>query len=432
MSDDIDLRHGGAISVDTDALRAVAHGLATVALMFATAADAVRRACCAVLSGGLAQHVDIAAMWAGASRVDGLEERTLAAARGSAVMADAYELVELRARLSAQEAGSAAAIDLQLRIGALIAADPRLDAMAQYLIAAWERDRFAGLDSRLDLAGVVPPLELSPVFAAAALAGSLSGFGTVRPGERLTGTADPVRVRPVAVTAPLGPPTSLADAFRRFPSQDGAQVKVERYTMPGGRPRFVLYARGTASALYGGRDPWDVKSDVRLYARRDTASYEATLAALDEAGAEPGDVVDVYGHSQGGLIAAHLSMESPYDVQVQVTAGSPVEPTLRDDQLLIQLRHTDDPVSALAGGGSPAGTGAPDSLTASRVGDPAPGPQDLAVRTHWLSTYIETAEMVDASSDPRLTALRDSWSELSHAVRIEAIEYRAERIGADG
>jgi pimeloyl-ACP methyl ester carboxylesterase len=177
----------------------------------------------------------------------------------------------------------------------------------------------------------------------------------------------------------------------------------------------------------GGAEPWDMRSNTQLYTGENSASYQATIDALQAAGAEPGDRVDVVAHSQGGVIAAHLAMESEYDVRVQMTAGSPVEPTVDDDQLLIQLRHTDDVVSSLAAGGSPDGTGSPDSFTAEREADPAAGLQDLLLAPHQLDAYIETAEQVDASGDPRVAALDELWSELDGAVQITATEYHAER-----
>ncbi|QNA93924.1 hypothetical protein [Microbacterium sp. Se63.02b] len=63
-----------------------------------------------------------------------------------------------------------------------------------------------------------------------------------------------------------------------------------------------------------------MKSNVELYQGRESASYEATLDALEAAGAEGGARVDVVAYSQGGMIAAHLAMESPYEVTMQLTA----------------------------------------------------------------------------------------------------------------
>src|SRR5690606_1955854 len=197
--------------------------------------------------------------------------------------------------------------------------------------------------------------------------------------------------------------------------------KVEKYTMPNGANRFVLYSRGTQSL--DPNEPFDMTSNIELYTGDESASYAATVEALEAAGARPGDEVDVYAHSQGAMNAAYLSSQSEFDVRVQVTAGSPVHPTVPEDQLLIELRHTDDVVSSLAGGGSPGGTGAPDSLVITRDGDPF----DIGVPAHLMGSYTQTAEMVDASGDVRLEALRDRWRELNDAVTIESTEYVARR-----
>ena len=170
-----------------------------------------------------------------------------------------------------------------------------------------------------------------------------------------------------------------------------------------------------------------MKSNVELYTGTRSASYQATVDALTAAGAGAGDRVDVVAYSQGGMIAAHLAMESEFEVTTEITVGSPEEPTLHDDQTLVQLRNTDDAVSGLAAGGSAEGTGSADSFTATRVGDPDDGPQDLSLRPHSLESYLETARLVDASSDPRAEAFRGYWDELDTAVAIERTEYRAER-----
>jgi hypothetical protein len=63
------------------------------------------------------------------------------------------------------------------------------------------------------------------------------------------------------------------------------------------------------------------------------------------------------------------------------------------------------------------------------VGDPLWHPHDLLLESHMLETYIETAEMVDASGDVRLQPIEDSLAELATAVEIESTEYRADRTG---
>lgn len=431
MSDGLDISYGGAISVDPDALRAVANDMRWLAPKFSDAASSIRIAHGVIINEpGFSSIVDTAALWASGQRADVLFEECQSAAENTLLMADAYELVDLRARLDAlaiQDAAGAAVLTAQ--IAELEKSDERLPVMADYLVAGWKEGRYEGLNEQFVLAGVLGKWGLGPIYAGAAAVGTVGGLGAVALGTKLSGSADPVTVTPVTSTKPVGPPNNLAESLRRMPSTGDAQLKIERYTMSDGTSRFMLYAKGTQSGYYGGSNPLDMKSNLELYTKQQSASYQATLDALADAGAEPGDRVDVYAHSQSGMIAAHLSMESEFDVKVQVTAGSPVEPTLRDDQLLIQLRHTDDPVSALAGGGSTNGTGAAESLVITREGSPGMQFEDVTLDAHMLETYTETAEMVDQSGDVRLQALVESWRELADAVEIESTEYRVDRTG---
>ncbi|MBP3976764.1 hypothetical protein [Microbacterium sp. BLY] len=426
----LSIDHGGAIAVDTGQLRDLATRVRGLLPSSTAAEDAVARAEAVLSAGAWSDLFPIA--WSLRAAVAALGELVTdieAAAADLLLTAEVYDVVELRAQaqvLAQTDAAAAAAREARLR--RLLAADERLGPLADALERRAQDRRFRGLDDQFDAGGLLPPL-----FSAGAVVGMTSGLGRVRPGMTLSGTADPVRVGVVASSRPNSAPSGLAGALRRMPASAGAQVAVERYTMPGGATRYVAYLGGSRSMApgdAGGTEPWDMKSNVELYTGGRSASYQATLDALAAAGARPGDRVDVVAHSQGGMIAAHLARESGFAVTTQLTAGSPVEPVLSTDQTLVQLRHTDDVVSALAAGGSPEGTGAPDSFIASRVGDPDPGPQDFALQTHALETYIETAEQVDASDDPRAVALDAYWTELDRAVAVERTEYRAERVAS--
>ena len=423
----LSIDHGGAIAVDTEQLRDLGARMRSVASQYDRARGAIDRAHALLSSSPDAGAlVDVGALQRSGERIGDLRAQIENACAGVLVMADAFEVVELRARAEALALTDAAAASVvQARADRLVAADDRIGTMAEWLVAGWKERRFEGLGEQYDLAGALPPL-----FLAGAMVGVASGLGRVRPGMTLTGRADPVQVTPVTSTTPSAPQDSAA-ALRRMPGA-GAQVAVEKYTMAGGATRYVAYISGTHNPLpwqAGEAEPWDMKSNIELYQGRASASYQATVDALAATGAKPGDQVDVVAYSQGGMIAAHLAMESEFEVSMQLTAGSPAEPTLGEDQTLIQLRHTDDVVSALAAGGSAAGTGSPDSFTASREGDPHDGMQDLMLQAHSLETYIETAEMVDASNDPRAAALDEYWRELDQAVEVERTEYHAERKG---
>lgn len=433
MSDDLDVRYGGAIVVDTAVVRDVGARLVTITASVEAAWGAASRAY-ALLMGSAACRAwsEFDALGRVGTRWNVLHAEFEKIASRTLLMADAYEVVELRAQAAAVAAGDPALADeLRDRADRIAASDGRIGALADRLVTEWSAHRFDGLGAQ-GLAGTRLGGAFGALLLGVGMAAGLARTGVIPAGTVLRGKADAVTVTPVKTSSPSGPPTSLPEALRRFPTTAGAQVKVERYAMPDGTNRFVAYAKGTQSVGYGGKEPWDMKSNKELYSGETSASYQATIDALKQAGAKEGDRVDIFAHSQAGMIASHLAMGSEFDVRVEVTAGSPVEPTLDDDQLLVQLRHTDDLVSSLAGGGSPGGTGSPDSFTAERVGDPDPGLQDFTLRTHVLESYIETAEMLEESGDPRLDGLDGFWDELGEAEDIESTEYHAERVDAGG
>ena len=176
-------------------------------------------------------------------------------------------------------------------------------------------------------------------------------------------------------------------------------------------------------------DPFDMRSNLELYTGERSASLAAVELALREAGVGPGEPVHVFGHSQGAMLASALALEGTYDVQTLVTYGSPVEAAVPESVLSVGIRHVDDPVAGLAGGGHAETVGAPGSFIAERVADPAGGVHDLTLAAHGIERYAETAAMVDASHDPRAAALRELWTTLGAAERVEVTEYAADRGG---
>lgn len=420
----IEIDHGGVISADPDVLREVARRMDAVASCFDHAHGAIGRAYRVIVdTPGFSAGVDTVALWSSGVRVSRLHEECHETTAGTRLMADVYEYVELRAEAEMlARSDPATAHRLERQADRLAAHDDRIADLAAKLEAQQSLERIDGL-----LPAPFLPSVYGPLFAAAAAAGGFSGFGKVTPGETLTGTADPVIVAPVKTSTPSSAPADLAGALKRMPQSPGAQVAVEKVNLPGGSTMFIAYIKGTQSVGYGGAEPWDMKSNVELYTLQKSASYQATLDALRAAGAQPGDEVGIVAHSQAGAIAAHIAMESEFDVKVQIIAGSPVEPTLDDDQTLVQLRHTDDPVAALSEW-SAEGTGSPDSFTVSRQADPGPSIGDIVLGQHMLDSYTETAAMADASGDPRVEKLDEFWEELSRAETIERTEFHAERV----
>jgi hypothetical protein len=428
MSGELEIDHGGAIAVDTEQLRAVGARVAALATPFDEARAAIRRALdliiCDLLLG---DEANTDALGNAAARIEAMRIDAEDAAVKTLLMADAFEVVELRAQAEALRLTDAAAAGALLaRVDQMLSADERIRPMVADLTMEWMMERFEGLGNQWNLNGSLPP-----VFLLGAFVGVLARVGVVHPGMTLTGPAEAVTLESVRSSTPSTGPTSLRGTLGRMPKDPRAQIAVEKLTFADGSTRYMVYLKGTQSVLPQldrGTEPWDMKSNLQLYSGQKSASYQAVRDALTAAGAGAGDAVGVVAHSQSGMIAAHLAVESEFDVDFIAAAGSPKMPMLGDDRLLVQLTHTDDVITSLAGWGSPVGSGSPDSFVATRVGDPDAGLQDLALAPHSWEAYLETASMIDESDDPRAVALRAQLAKLGEAVAVERTEYHAERV----
>jgi pimeloyl-ACP methyl ester carboxylesterase len=440
----LEIRGGGAISVDTGTL----HRTAAQFVDAKSELDAI-----AGRLGSLQNMLVVTRDYAGdaLSSTSALSarllearleaERIAAALREAAV---AYELVELniehRTAVLAGDGMGAAAADARMEV----LRERHPDAWSMALESEFERtvmwpselvrqstETGVAVGSEFgDPAAVVAGAAAGILTLGAASALGVSGTGRLSREDRLAGPAGPVALIAVAPARVQGAPTSLAAVTQRMPGAGDSRIRVERYVMPGGARQFAVYIAGTQSLAFGGDDPWDNASNAQLYTGRTSDSYAATQQALAAAGVEPGDVVHAFGHSQGAMIAAHLALEGGYDARTLVSFGSPVEADVGSATLSVTLRHTDDPVAALAGGGHAAAVGAPGSFVVERVADSDAGAGDLAVPAHRMVQYAETAALVDASADPRVDGLRDVFSQLAGAESVTVTEFSATRAGA--
>lgn len=432
MSDGLDITSGGAISVDSSMVRDIGRRLGQIAVRLHEAADLVQRAAatCAQ-TPDIARMVGTGGMTGCAHRLVGMADEARDDANGVEVMADTFELVELRneqAALSVHRPDDAMA--LQARIDALVDGDPDMEKRATMLMATWEQERFAGTsdqpwDDVMDVILPGPPMLGVGTIGAGLLMLSrgAGGQGLLPYGVELKGAPPPVRVEPVAKGS-VAPVASMKEAFGRIPYGRAGQVVVEKYSMSDGSKRFVGYIDGTRTVIPGTDDPWDMGSNWDLYIDREqAASQVAVEKALHAAGAEPGDRVELVGYSQGAAAASFIAMEGVYDVDFLLTAGNPVEPSLASDQTLVEGRHRGDVISNLAGTGSVGGTGSAESFTMHAEVDPG-----TPIAPHRLEEYIDTAAQADASGDPRVRDLHEAlFAELGEATSVETTEFRAER-----
>lgn len=430
----LDIRGGGVVAVDTAQLRDAASVLGGLSAR----CDALR-AEFASASRELAQHEATAWPSAGlasdlARLLDDLAADAASLAGSLREVADVYDIVELEAaRRAADGRDRRLAALLDRRIATAHDRAPEAAARADLLLATWPLLRHAELQRQIG--GAAAPLGLTGGAAVA-----VSGLALTALGALGLGRTPPVRGRagpavPVDLTrsasSPAAPPTTIAALAGRIPG-GGDQLRVERYDLPRGESRFAVYVAGTRSALgFGGREPFDMASNVQLYTGRSSASYDAVVAALREAGARPGDAVLAVGYSQGGAVTSRLALDGPFRVFGNVTFGSPVHADPGTAVLEVTVRHTDDPVPALQSGGHPGGAGAPGSIVVERVADPVPAVADVTLGAHSMDAYGETAMLADASGDPRVHDIHERLSEFAGDRPAVVTTFRVERSDAD-
>lgn len=448
MSDeDLEIRRGGVVAVDTETLRSMVRRLDALVSEVGDATRIVTRAMFRLSDDHRWESIG------GPAIVQGMSEAADSASTlGMSVgrMADLYEYIELTAMADAagRDGDIDAAAGYSARLERLREDEGGLGMQAWSMTAqrgfAWNDD--------FTVQALGAGLQAHPLWGwgvgagASSLTGGLAlwGRGTVGREQRLTGPPPPVTVRPVVAPAPASTdasasassatspspvtaPAGLAAAVSRIP-QGAAQVRVETYTMVNGSKQYAVYIAGTRAPTFGARDPFDLTSNVQLYDGRRSASYEAVRQALHQSGAGRGDIVHAFGHSQGAMIGGRVALENEFEVKTLATAGPPIEADVPETTLSVSIRHTDDPVAMLSSGGSAEGPGSPDSFIAERLADPAAGMHDLDLGVaHGLDVYAKTAEMVDASKDPRVDALRNVFAGLDRAVSVEVTEYVAER-----
>lgn len=231
---------------------------------------------------------------------------------------------------------------------------------------------------------------------------------------------------------PVGPPASLADAAARIPASGAGkpQVRIERYADQPGRPSYAVYIAGTSDFSTGGSEPFDMASNLAGIAGSDSAAQQATVEAMNDAGIRHGDAVTFLGHSQGGLVAARIAASGVYSTEGLITFGSPsgqipVPATVAH----VAVEHAEDITPAL-GGGPVDGAAGRDRIVVTRglFGETGPPPGATPGDAHHMVRYAETAALIDASPDPRLTPMREVLAGLGAAGSGgTAVSYRAER-----
>jgi len=277
-----------------------------------------------------------------------------------------------------------------------------------------------------------PPL-LATMKSARGITGVSSSANTVVDLGRRIGLFEPtgVTVHKTSSFEYGSPPASLVDRSNSFPrpltDPNGEQIRIDRYVEPGKPDRFDVYIAGTATFdPKTGDEPFDLKSDLSGVGQKPTASCQAVLDAMHEAGVTQHSPVVLNGYSQGGLIASMIAASGQYDVKGVVTFGAPsaqvhVPPSIP----VLTVRNSEDLVPATSGYdvNSHAVVVTRDAFAH------RPVPSDVAVPAHELSVYQETAAVVDRS---RSSEVRDVLNPLNSfgagATRVDSTLWVARRV----
>ncbi|MBP2436979.1 hypothetical protein [Microbacterium amylolyticum] len=432
--------HGAIVEVNPDELRTMAQRVDNVP----AEARRAQASCLAADQHRALVPPEIPIGWTGRTLIPSRLDRVIHDLETLAVSlrhaADVYELVEGRMRAYMfSEAGATVPEDELVHLVRLRHAHPDAAAAADRAFDAWQtltRMRMVN-----DWAYTPSP---SPFIRGGDLAMVLTvGLSMFRAGARMGpgSTGELRRQQNRSGSAAAGPPprmevatsrsaapSTIAESIRRIPNDEGNgydardRVRVDRYTMPDGSARYVTYIAGSQGNPLDPSDPWSWQRNLGLYlGERESAGYDFTVEALRQAGAQPGDVVEVHGFSQGAMIAQRVATDSDFDVQRVTIVGSPQHAVLGDDATALTIAHTDDPVAALAAGGSPSTLADEDSVLVTRRHADGGGPlwDPWVAGSHRVNSYAETARVFEESGDPRVGGFREHLADLGGAESVE-------------
>jgi hypothetical protein len=225
-------------------------------------------------------------------------------------------------------------------------------------------------------------------------------------------------------------PRSIVDRLDRIPeptAENGAQVIIERFSVPNQPDAFAVYVGGTVSFDPNAEsEPWDLTSNFSNAIGPGGGSYDSVVQAMAEAGVTADSTVQLTGYSQGAAVAALIAASGEYNVHSLASFGGPIgQVNLPAEIPAIIVEHRDDIVPAF--GGYQSNDHA--VIVEREVFAGRDIPMDEPLPAHQLAAYRETARLMEGSDDARLVdALRhiDSFGE--GAISVEATAYRFERI----
>lgn len=241
----------------------------------------------------------------------------------------------------------------------------------------------------------------------------------------------PVSVRKTA-TETNAAPTGYAQNGQAIPNEEsspgGAQMRVDTIHTPGAADKHVIYLGGTGDfSLVPGGNAFDMTSNVNAIAGFPAGAIEGIKEALKKQGISSLDEIQIWGHSQGGLLAAVIAESEQYNVTSLVTLGAPVgNISIPTDINAVLVENLEDLVPAT--GGIQHNTSATNVLCDAF----APGealPAGLSFPGHQMATYNKTLIAMDLAESPQITDAAEKIAAFSNgATTVTSNYYRIDRV----
>lgn len=360
-----------------------------------------------------------------------LESRMLHAALNSA--AEGYGFVELYLRdLLGGTLGTVASLPAMLSNG--VDRNDLSTVLSRAASVSVVRAGAMGIDDVLmQLAGVPLPLAQFVGDNGLGLMGLPVAAATVMGVGSLVGVLKETPVALVSTTTlpPRTAATGFAQRLDRIPdpaTNNGSQVVIEKYEVPGQPDQFEVYIAGTASwQVADSTEPWDMTSNMGNTAGPGSGSYDSVVIAMKDAGITASSPVQFTGYSQGGGTAAQLAASGDYNTVGLVTFGAPTGQIAVPEQVpTVLVEHRDDIVPAL--GGNQDNDHA--VIVERDVFEGMNVPTELAIPAHHREYYLETAQLMDASANAELAASRGTLDTVTSDPRstVTSTAYRFERV----
>ena len=279
------------------------------------------------------------------------------------------------------------------------------------------------------------PPTLAAIGRRLGLTGVSSSANTVVAAGREIGLFEPTgeTVRKTSTFEYGSAPATLAQRAKSFPDPgedpNGEQIRIDRYVEPGKPDRFDVYISGTVT--FDPRtagEPFDLQSDLVGVGQRSTASTQAVIDAMRQAGVTANTPVVLNGYSQGGLDATTIAALGKFDVQGVVTFGAPSAQVHVPASIpVLSVRNSEDIVPATSG----YDVNAHAVVVTRDAFAQQPVPSDVVVAGHDLSVYQQTAAVVDGSRSSEVRGVLDPLNRFgAGATKVDSTLWTATRLPA--